>query len=299
MIWTKIRTVFVLLAAVHSFLNSYLIAQANDLPARGQLNDSAETKEFTLTVTEGTIELNGVKFPTWTFNGTIPGPEIRVKEGNKVRIRFMNKSRAKHSLMFHGLHIPFKVLLQEEEPVPPGYEYTYEFIAKPSGTHLYHCGFNMAEHLDMGLYGAFIVEERDGKKTDKEFVYILDEWNSKQAKGNSHHTMGHPRTISDYDVVTINGKVVNEKNPLIMEVKNGEMVKARIINVGYLPHTLRFPNGFIITHEDGYHLPMVKKESSLTIMPGKRYDIILAVAKEGKWPFYHSIKIPEPPSGEK
>src|SRR3989338_7574819 len=119
-----------------------------------------DVKEFTFVVAEGNIELNGTKFSVWTYNGTVPGPEIRVKEGDIVRVKLQNKSGAKHGMFFHGLHVPPKVAMQEDVPVEPGYEYTYEFEAKPSGTHLYHCSYNMAEQLDRGMYGAFIVEEK-------------------------------------------------------------------------------------------------------------------------------------------
>ncbi|MBI5747899.1 MAG: multicopper oxidase domain-containing protein, partial [Nitrospinae bacterium] len=184
-------------------------------------------REFTFVVAEGNIELNGTKFSVWTYNGTVPGPEIRVKEGDTVRVKLQNKSAAKHGMFFHGLHVPPKVAMQEEVAVEPGYEYVYEFEAKPSGTHLYHCSYNMAEHLDRGLYGAFIVEAKDDGKFDKEFVYIIDDWNSKAAKGESHHGMGHPRDMMDSDITTINGKSITG-SPVVMEVKVGERIRIRL-----------------------------------------------------------------------
>ncbi len=255
---------------------------------------SAGTKEFTLTVTEEKIELNGTEFMVWAYNGTFPGPEIRVKEGDKVRVKLMNKSSAKHGLFFHGLHVSPRVALQEQEIfVDPGYEYTYgEFIAKPAGTHLYHCGWNMAEHLGRGMYGAFIVEAADEPKFDKEFVYILSDWNSKSAKGEGHHETGHPRTMLDNDITTINERAVTGDNPIIMDAMSGERIRIRLANIGQLPHTLSFSEGFIITHEDGYPISEPKKEDSLTIYPGKRYDIVINAGQPGKRLFYHAINMP-------
>ncbi len=263
-------------------------------------NVFAETREFIFTVTDGEIELNGTRFMVWKYNDMFPGPEIRVKEGDIVKIKLRNMSSAKHGLFFHGLHVNPRVNLQEQEIfVDPGYEYTYgEFVAGPPGTHLYHCNWNMAEHLSRGLYGAFIVEAKDEPKLDKEFVYILSDWNSKAAKGEGKHEMGHPRTIMDNDITTINDRAVTGNNPIVMEAKEGERIKLRLGNIGQLPHTLRFADGFLVTHEDGYRISEPKTQDSIAIYPGKRYDIAITAGKPGKRNFYHSIKMP-PGAGEK
>lgn len=255
-------------------------------------NALAETREITLTVTEGAIVLNGTKFMAWTYNGTVPGPEIRVREGDTVKIRLRNQSGAKHGLFFHGLHLPPRVALQEEVPVDPDHEYTYEFIARPAGTHLYHCSWNMAEHISRGLYGVFIVEAANEQKFDREFVYVLSDWNSKDLKGEGHHETGHPQTMMDNDITTINDKAVAGDHPIIMDVKEGQRVKIRLANIGHLPHTVRFSEGFTLTHEDGYPIFQPRKESSMTLYPGKRYDIAIAPTGSGKFPFYHSVTFP-------
>lgn len=257
---------------------------------------NAELREFTFTVTEGQIELNGTKFMVWKYNNQFPGPEIRVKEGDTVRVKLRNMSGAKHGLFFHGLHVNPRTSLQEQEIfVDPGYEYTYgEFIAKPAGTHLYHCSWNMAEHLSRGLYGAFIVEASDEPRYDKEFVFILSDWSSKIAKGEGHHEPGHPRAMMDNDITTINDRAVTGNNPVIIDVKKGEKIRIRLANIGFLPHTLRFQEGFVITHEDGYRMTEPKGQYSLTIYPGKRYDIVIVASRPGKFPFYHSINFPMP-----
>lgn len=274
------KTVYCLLLTAYCFFSS---------PA------SAETKEFTLTVTDSEIELNGTKFMVWKYNDMFPGPEIRVKEGDVVRIKLKNSSSAKHGLFFHGLFVNPRVSLQEQEIfVDPGYEYTYgEFIAKPAGTHLYHCNWNMAEHISRGLYGAFIVEAKDEPKFDKEFVYILSDWNSKTEKGDDHFGAGHPETIMDNDITTINDKAVSGDNPVVMEVREGEKIRLRFANIGFLPHILRFPDGFIVAYEDGYPIPKPKREESLTIYSGKTNDLVITVDKPGKKLFYHSVVMPE------
>ena len=98
----------------------------------------------------------------------------------------------------------------------------------------------MAEHLGRGMYGAFIVEAADEPEFDKEFVYILSDWSSKSAKGEGHHETGHPRTMMDNDITTINDRAVTGDNPMIMDVRSGEKIRTRFANIGQLPHTLVF-----------------------------------------------------------
>ncbi len=282
-------------------LRKIFIGTLSQQELEGTLNEIAgrkeevKTREFTLTVTDGEIELNGSKFMVWKYNDTFPGPEIRVKEGDVVRVKLLNKSSAKHGLFFHGLHVNPRVSLQEQEiVVDPGYEYTYgEFVAGPPGTHLYHCSYNMAEHLSRGLYGAFIVEAKDEQKYDKEFVYILSDWNSKVEKGDDHHGAGHPRSIMDNDITTINERAVTGNNPIVMEAKQGESIRMRFANIGHLPHKIRLPEGFIVTHEDGYPVPEPKTQDSLTIYSGKTHDVVITAGKPGKMTFYHSINMPK------
>ncbi|MBI2876466.1 MAG: multicopper oxidase domain-containing protein [Candidatus Tectomicrobia bacterium] len=269
----------------------FLLATLLLLPCGSAL---AEVRELTLTVTEGTLELDGTKFMVWTYNGKVPGPEIRVKEGDTVRIKLRNPSGARHGLFFHGLHVSPRVALQEEVAVDPGYEYTYEFVAKPAGTHLYHCSWNMAEHLSRGLYGVLIVEAQDEPKFDQELVYLLSDWNSQAATGAGHHEMGHPRTMAGTDITTLNERVIAAGNPTIVQAGRGERVRIRLAGIGHLPHTLRSDEGFLVTHEDGYPIYQPRKERSLTLYPGKRYDIVVTLDRSGRVPFYHSITLPQP-----
>lgn len=95
----------------------------------------AEVREYTLTVTEGTLNLKGLAFPVWPFNGVVPGPEIRVKEGERVRIRLKNRSGAYHTLTFHGLQVPFQMAGVpgcSQAPIGPGEELPYEFVLSPA-----------------------------------------------------------------------------------------------------------------------------------------------------------------------
>jgi FtsP/CotA-like multicopper oxidase with cupredoxin domain len=115
-------------------------------------------REVELVAENREIEVaKGIRFPAWTYNGTVPGPVIRATEGDTLRVRFRNEGTHPHSIHFHGIHPPRMdgVL----DPVPPGKSFTYEFEARPYGMQLYHCHTSpLSQHLHRGLYGAFVID---------------------------------------------------------------------------------------------------------------------------------------------
>jgi manganese oxidase len=119
----------------------------------------------------------GVTFAAWTYNGRIPGPTLRCREGELLRITFANGSAHPHTMHFHGIH-PAEM---DGVPglgageIPPGGRTVYEFEAQPAGLHLYHCHVRpLAEHIAKGLYGAFIVDHADGRPDADEMVMVLN-----------------------------------------------------------------------------------------------------------------------------
>ncbi len=115
----------------------------------------------------------GFKFHTLAFNNQIPGPEIRVQQGDKVRVIFKNKTELNHTIHWHGLHVPWRmdgVPYVTQMPVMPGQEFVYEFTAEPYGTHFYHCHWGTLLHMQSGMFGSFIVENTEDP-IQKQFPY--------------------------------------------------------------------------------------------------------------------------------
>jgi FtsP/CotA-like multicopper oxidase with cupredoxin domain len=135
-------------------------------------------REWLLVAQDKEIEVApGVKFPAWTYNGRIPGPALRCREGERLRIRFGNGSGHPHTVHFHGIHpssmdgVPGIGL----GSIPPGKSATYEFDAQPFGLHLYHCHVSpLAEHITKGMYGAFIVDPKQGRSAADELVMVMN-----------------------------------------------------------------------------------------------------------------------------
>src|SRR5690606_1484704 len=117
----------------------------------------------------------------WAYNGVVPGPEIRVTEGDNVRIHVTNELDESTAVHWHGLMVPNSmdgVPFITQPPIRPGETFTYEFVAKPAGSHMYHSHHNAAEQVTMGLLGAFIVEPKDPSTRpayDVEYTLILND----------------------------------------------------------------------------------------------------------------------------
>ena len=139
------------------------------------LPDGQVLREYDILAVDKEVELApGVRFPAWTYNGRIPGPAIRAREGDRIRIHFTNGTAHPHTLHFHGIH-PGN-MDGVFEPVEPGGEFTYEFDAEPFGVHLYHCHvMPLAKHIAKGLYGAFIIEPKQGwSPAEHELVMVMN-----------------------------------------------------------------------------------------------------------------------------
>jgi plastocyanin len=287
-------------------------------------------KEFQLTVRDMGFEI----FPDkpmmgWGFNGLIPGPTIRVTEGDRIRVIVINEtSDGEHTLHIHGQSKPVAmdgVPFLGQQPIKKGESYTYEFNVTNVGTSWYHCHVDSAHHVDMGMYGAFIVESKKEKLVyDREYVMILDEWptahvhvhedpDPDQDEGHGEHgvvTMHpevppmhehkggkekkkkrdwYPETYAPrqdvYDGFTINGRSFPFTEPVI--VKKGDRVRIRFINAGYQQHFMHtHSHKFTVVARDGSYVDEPQLVDTIGIGPGQRVDIILQADNPGTWPFH-------------
>ncbi len=123
-------------------------------------SDGRTLRTFEVTGVDKEIEIApGVFFPAWTYNGRVPGPSLRVTEGDRVRIVFRNHGSHPHSMHFHGIHSARMDGVLGAGVIRPGEQFVYEFDAFPFGCHLYHChALPLKRHMHKGMYGAFIID---------------------------------------------------------------------------------------------------------------------------------------------
>ncbi len=138
----------------HDMLTDWDTGTVTDLP------DGRRLREYEIHAVDKEIEIApGVFFPAWTYNGRVPGPTLRVIEGDHIRINFVNGGTHPHTIHFHGIHAARMDGVPGAGLVAPGETFVYEFDAFPFGCHLYHChSVPLKRHIHKGLYGAFIVD---------------------------------------------------------------------------------------------------------------------------------------------
>ena len=184
-----------------------------------QLAGGRRLREWELVPSQNNIEIvAGVKYAAWTYNGRVPGPTLRAREGDLMRIRFINAGTHPHTIHFHGIHpaaMDGTPGAGEEAGgglVDVGDEFTYEFEARPFGLHLYHCHASpLAEHIAKGLYGAFVVDPPHGRPPADELVMVqnafdpnFDEDNEVYAVNTvAFHFMHAPVRVRRNDLVRI------------------------------------------------------------------------------------------------
>jgi nitrite reductase (NO-forming) len=136
------------------------------------------THDITLTIEEKLMTVaKGYQVAVWTFNGTVPGPTLRVRLGDKVRVHLVNPATNKlpHSVDFHASQVAWN---DEMTSINPGEEKLYEWEADYAGVWMYHCGTAPAlHHIANGMFGMVIVEPEGGfEPVDHEFVLVQNDW---------------------------------------------------------------------------------------------------------------------------
>ena len=133
-----------------------------------QLPDGRTLHTFHIACVDKEIEIApGILFPAWTYNGRVPGPSLRVTEGDRVRVHFQNAGSHPHSMHFHGIHAARIDGVPGAGVIAPGETFVYEFDAAPFGCHLYHCHAPpLKRHIHKGLYGAFIIDPNPARHAE-------------------------------------------------------------------------------------------------------------------------------------
>jgi len=276
-------------------------------------------REFRLRAEPARINLGaGPEFTAWTYNGRTPGPEIRVKEGETIRVVLENGLPEPTTIHWHGLPVPNAmdgVPGLTQAPVGPGESFVYEFPARPAGTYLYHS--HARYQLDRGLYGPLIVEPRGSVRGhDREFTLVLEDWARVDGGGpeaarrrppGAHGPMGRrmgrgmgrgmmagpmmgrpggfaggPLTEPWYDAYAVNGRVFPEVEPLV--VNRGDLVLLRLINASSstIFDLALAGHDLTVTHLDGRPVRPITTEV-VRIGMGERYDLEFVADNPGAW----------------
>src|SRR5216684_2079362 len=210
-----------------------------------QTESTGKVDEFQLTVSRISWEIApGRTVQAYAYNGQIPGPELRVTEGDTVKVAVTNQLQEATTVHWHGVDVPSSmdgVPDLSQSPIPAGDTFTYQFVATPAGTKWYHSHFDEVNQQGDGLYGPLIIEPRQQiqPQPDREFTLMTSQWQNGAASGrlavptpSASSGMGgmlSPNSaVPVFNTFTLNGKMAPAIPPLI--VQQGERVHLCLIN---------------------------------------------------------------------
>ncbi len=229
--------------------------------------------------------LPNVTVTAWTYNGTVPGPMIRVTEGDRVRIVLKNALPEATTIHWHGIEVPNAmdgVPGVTQDAVEPGQSFTYEFVAKQAGTYMYHSHANGDTQVGLGLYAPFIVDPAKPVEptADVDVSLMLSEW--RVVDGQTFPAM--PMAGAEPNYFTINGKSFPATETI--NVKLGQRVRLRIANIGQFVHPMHLHGfSFKVVATDGHPVPEAAQltKDTISVAPGERYDIEFVANEPGMW----------------
>jgi len=284
----------------------------------------SQTRNFTLYVRSTTIKTpDGQKIFSFGYTddpkgpAKIPGPPIVVDQGDTVNLTLVNDQDPTktaynttgdgHTIHLHGLDLPSAM---DGDPmtapgghaVMQGTKYTYHFVAQQPGTYWYHCHESAAEHVQMGMYGAFIIRPRGQAnvaypgtpKFDKEYTFVLSDMDSQMHQTDyvGLYQGGDDPNWSQYhpNYFFINGKVwpdtMMDPNDNV-NATVGQTVLVRLINSGYITHAMHSHGfHFLVVGTDGRKLDHPYYKDTLEVAPAERYDIIFNLNMVGRYMFH-------------
>lgn len=229
----------------------------------------------------------------WSYNGQIPGPMIRVTEGDRIRVILKNELPDPTSIHWHGQRVPNNMdgvaePAISQQPVKPGETFIYEFAVKDAGTFFYHSHVETDRQIPAGLSGPFVVDPKEPEgRVDLDYTVMLQEWRVNPKTGTTWPAMP---AMSEPNFFTINGKAFPATDTLV--VKKGQKVRVRFIGAGQFAHPMHlhgFP--FKIVATDGHPVPELARltKDTINVAPGERYDIEFVAEEEGTWIFHCHI----------
>jgi FtsP/CotA-like multicopper oxidase with cupredoxin domain len=279
-------------ANAKALVERFLGGEATQLPMGNQplqprIEGDTKVYELTIDPIKHQVDARKDAIDALGYNATWPGPRLTVVEGDKVRATFRNNLPESTGVHFHGQRLPNAmdgVPHVTQEPIEPGDSFTYEFVARTPGSHMYHSHHNATDQVGRGLLGAFIVEPRDpALRYDRLYGATQDiVWISNDALGG----------------FTINGRGFPATAPIVASL--GETIVIRFMNEGVMMHPWHLHGmPMRVVARDGYPLGSAEfRCDTLGVNPGERWDVVVECEEPGAWAFHcHILPHAEGPDG--
>jgi FtsP/CotA-like multicopper oxidase with cupredoxin domain len=245
-------------------------------------------RTFEITAAEAEVALiDGGKLKVWAYNGQVPGPTLRVRLGDTVRVRFTNRLPQETTIHWHGVRVPNAmdgVPHATQPPVQPGASFTYEFTPKDAGTFWFHPHVRSSEQVERGLYGLLIVDDRAPPPYTRDVAWILDDWllgadQQIEPRFNTPHDLSHDGRWGN--AITVNGRT-----DTTLKVAAGERIRMRLLNASngriYAPDLGELGTNAKIIAVDGLYARAPLPLGHFELAPGNRLDLDVTVSGGGR-----------------
>jgi FtsP/CotA-like multicopper oxidase with cupredoxin domain len=218
----------------------------------------------------------------WAYNGVTPGPALRARQGDRLRITVENRLGEDTTVHWHGVRVPNAmdgVPVLTQPPIRSGERFVYEFALPDAGTYWYHPHHRSFEQIARGMAGAIVVEERDPPPVDRDLLWVLADWRLEPdaaMRGGFGNFMDTSHGGRIGNTVTINGRV-----PERFRVRAGERIRLRLVNTasarifalefrGHRPRVIALDGQPVAPHEPAGDVVL--------LAPAQRADLILDMA---------------------
>lgn len=244
-----------------------------------------KTVNVTLTVKEVLISIApDVAYHAWTFNGTVPGPVIRVRQGQTVHFTLINDGMMPHSIDFHAAQTPWNVNYQE---VGVGKSFSFDWKANYPGVFMYHCGAPVViYHMANGMYGTIIVDPAQGWTPAQEYVLVQSEFYTARQSDGTYAVDAGKLAAGTPDYVVFNG-YSDQYQAAPIHAKAGERIRLFLVNAGPTLFSAFHVIGAIFsdTYADGNPANHLVGNQTVTIPPGGGMVVELTIPEAGQYPF--------------
>lgn len=251
-----------------------------------------DTVNINLVVKEVLISIApGIAYHAYTFNGTVPGPILRVRQGQTVHFTLTNEGTMPHSIDFHAAQTPWNVNYQ---PIAPGKSFSFDWKANEPGVFMYHCGAPLViAHMANGMYGAIIVDPAEGWAPAQEYALVQSEFYTAKAPDGSYYLDLSKTTKGTPDYVVFNG-YANQYKDAPLQANAGQRIRLFIIDAGPTLFSAFHVIGAIFsdTYADGNPANHMQGNQTVTIPPGGGYVVEMTIPDPGSYPFVtHSFSV--------
>jgi FtsP/CotA-like multicopper oxidase with cupredoxin domain len=263
-------------------------------------SQAANAPDYTLRIAPLRLELApGKIIDTFAYSGTVPGPLLRVREGQQVNIDITNQTDIDDIVHWHGLYLPSVAdgAMEEGSPmVNRGATQRYSFAAKPTGARWYHshdvAGKDLTRSLYSGLYGFLIIEPSGGPaRYDQEVLLAAHHWEPRWVSMQDIRKGPPPDNGLEvlYASASINDKMLGHGDPV--RVREGQRVLFRLLNASATENVTLALAGHRLTviALDGNPVPSQRRVDTVFLAPAERTDVIVEMNRPGVW-IFGSIK---------